>query len=104
MKGLWKGNSFEVTAIAPESNAETIGFAVGDKLLSVNGYSLKNDLSQWMTYFSDTDKAIEVERPSGNVKKIISGKPYNGFMKHTISKQKDLTEEQESAFNCWMRK
>ncbi len=43
----------KVTSIYPNSPAAIAGLSVQDKILSINGYALANDLSKWSNYFSD---------------------------------------------------
>lgn len=104
LKGLWRADGFEVTTIAPDSNAEIAGFAVGDKIKSVNSYNLSDNLSQWMSYFNGEEMIFEIERPQGNVSKTLKGKPYNGFLKYTITEVKERDEHQQKAFETWLRK
>ena len=104
IKGKWSGSYFEVTAVAPESNAELEGIGVGDKIHVLNGMHLSNNFEEWMNYFKHDTKRLAVERIHGIVDKTIKGRPYNGFKKYSIHRVSKPTELQENAFKVWMRK
>ena len=45
------GNNRKVSLVAPYSPSWKAGLGIGDEIISVNGYTLKNDFNDWMTYF-----------------------------------------------------
>ncbi|MES2132633.1 MAG: PDZ domain-containing protein [Bacteroidota bacterium] len=45
------GNNRKVSLIAPDSPAWNAGLSVGDEILAVNNYTLKNDFNDWINYF-----------------------------------------------------
>lgn len=47
------GFNKKITLIAPYSPAWKANLSIGDEILAVNGYTLKNDFHEWMTYFKD---------------------------------------------------
>jgi predicted metalloprotease with PDZ domain len=104
MKGSWKSSFFEVTAVAPDSNAELAGIGVGDKIHVLNSMRLSNNFEEWMNYFKNDHKTFIVERVHGIVEKTIRGRAFNGFKKYTITKVKNPSEQQQKAFNKWLRK
>jgi predicted metalloprotease with PDZ domain len=61
------GNYRKVSLIAPGSPAWNAGLSAGDEVLAVNGYSLKNDFHEWMTYFKSEQMVLTVS--SGSVLK-----------------------------------
>jgi predicted metalloprotease with PDZ domain len=69
-KALDFGNNRKVSLIAPGSPAWEAGLSAGDEVLAVNGYTLRNDFYEWMTYFKAED--IELTVSSGSqLKKIF---------------------------------
>lgn len=54
------GNNRKVSLIAPESPSWEAGLSIGDEIISVNGYTLKNDFNDWMNYFKDHDIELTV--------------------------------------------
>ena len=63
------GNNRKVSLIAPHSPSWDAGLSVGDEILAVNGYTLKNDFNDWMTYFKN--EAIELTISSNQQLKTI---------------------------------
>ena len=49
------GNNRKVSLIAPYSPSWKAGLSIGDEIISVNGYTLKNDFNDWINYFKDSD-------------------------------------------------
>ena len=49
------GNNRKVSLVAPYSPSWKAGLGIGDEIISVNGYNLKNDFNDWMTYFKSDD-------------------------------------------------
>ncbi|MES2513721.1 MAG: PDZ domain-containing protein [Bacteroidota bacterium] len=54
------GLNRKVSLVAPYSPAWKAGLSVGDEIIAVNGYTLKNDFNDWMTYFRDLELEISV--------------------------------------------
>lgn len=75
------GYNRKVSLVAPYSPAWKAGLGIGDEILSVNGYTLKNDFNDWMTYFDTTD--VELVVSSGqhlkSFKLVKSTKPMTYF-------------------------
>jgi len=99
-KTLDFGNNRKVSLIAPYSPSWKAGLSIGDELIAVNGYTLKNDFNDWMNYFKDSE--IELTVSSSQLLKTIqlvkSSKPVTYFDVFKL-KQKD----QESAtFTKWL--
>lgn len=63
------GNNRKVSLIAPYSPSWDAQLSIGDEILAVNGYTLKNDFNDWMTYFKD--EAIELTISSNQQLKTI---------------------------------
>jgi len=54
-KTIDAGNNRKVLITAPHSPSFKAGLSIGDEIVSVNGYTLKNDFNDWMSYFSQDD-------------------------------------------------
>jgi len=52
-KTVDNGYNRKVSLVAPRSPAWHAGLSVGDEILSVNNYTLKNDFNEWMSYFKE---------------------------------------------------
>lgn len=53
-------NNRKVSLIAPHSPGWEAGLSIGDEIISVNRYTLKNDFNDWMIYFKDHDIELTV--------------------------------------------
>lgn len=70
------GFNRKISLIAPFSPAWNAGLSIGDEILAVNGYSLKNDFNEWLNYFNDLDVKLTISSDQilksitlGNLKK-----------------------------------
>jgi predicted metalloprotease with PDZ domain len=63
------GHNRKVSLIALDSPSWNTELSIGDEILTVNGYTLKNDFNDWMTYFKD--EPIELTISSNQQLKII---------------------------------
>lgn len=95
------GNNRKVSMIAPYSPAWKAGLSIGDEILSVNGYTLKNDFNDWMNYFKDEDIEITVSSNQSlkQIKLIKSSKSISYFDVFKL-KQKD---EVSTIFSTWLQ-
>lgn len=58
------GNNRKVSLIAPGSPAWDAGLSVGDEILAVNNYTLKNDFNDWVNYFKAEKMQLTVSSAS----------------------------------------
>ena len=54
------GHNRKVSLIAPDSPSWNTELSIGDEILAVNGYTLKNDFNEWMNYFKDEDIELTI--------------------------------------------
>ena len=54
------GQNRKVSLIAPYSPSWKAGLSIGDEIITVNGYTLKNDFNDWMHYFKESDIELTV--------------------------------------------
>ena len=93
-------NNRKVSLIAPHSPSWDAELSIGDEILAVNGYTLKNDFNDWMTYFKD--EAIELTISSNQQLKIIKVLNFEKKLSYFDTfklKQKGTTS---SNFNKWI--
>lgn len=58
------GNNRKVSLVAPDSPAWNAGLSVGDEILAVNNYTLKNDFNDWVNYFKAEKLQLTVSSAS----------------------------------------
>lgn len=88
----------KISLIAPNSPAWNLGLSIGDEIIAVNGYTLKNDFNDWMTYFKDCD--IELTVSSAQVVKTIKFKSNSQFGDYfPVIKLKNNTNSEY--YNSW---
>ena len=94
------GNNRKVSLIAPYSPSWKAGLSIGDEIISVNGYTLKNDFNNWMDYFIDNDIEIIVSS-NQKLKSITLNRPLKTISYFDILKlkQKNIAEDN---FNHWL--
>ncbi len=73
LQGGWMNNSFKVSLVAEGSAADFSGLISGDKVHSINGYKLNNDLDQWLDYFNEDVITLSLER-EGELKRLVLAK------------------------------
>jgi predicted metalloprotease with PDZ domain len=59
-KTLDFGNNRKVSLIAPYSPSWKAGLSIGDEIIAVNAYTLKNDFNDWMHYFNNTEVELTI--------------------------------------------
>jgi predicted metalloprotease with PDZ domain len=69
-KTLDFGLNRKISLIVPYSPAWKAGLSIGDEIIAVNGYTLKNDFNDWMNYFKHSD--IELTVSSAQRLKTVS--------------------------------
>ncbi len=93
-------NNRKVSLIAPHSPSWDAELSIGDEILAVNGYTLKNDFNDWMTYFKD--ETIELTISSNQQLKTIKVLNFEKKLSYFDTfklKQKGTTD---SNFNKWI--
>ncbi|MBA4240600.1 MAG: hypothetical protein C0448_07735, partial [Sphingobacteriaceae bacterium] len=95
------GNNRKISLIAPYSPSWKAGLSIGDEIIAVNGYTLKNDFNDWMTYFKDSDIELTVSsnQQLKAIKLVKSSKPITYFTTLKL-KQQDKSSEN---FTKWLK-
>ncbi|MFH1003994.1 MAG: PDZ domain-containing protein [Bacteroidota bacterium] len=93
-----------VSAIYPNSIAEKAGIQLGDEILSINGYAVKNNLSQWSQYFAGTEVMLTVQK-NGQVRNISffpTDKEYYKIL--CVQKTSTPTVQQIKSYEEWSKR
>ncbi|MES2568354.1 MAG: M61 family peptidase [Bacteroidota bacterium] len=100
-KTLDFGNNRKVSLIAPYSPAWEAGLSVGDEILSVNNFTLKNDFNDWMNYYRDEEIELTVSSNQNlkQIKLIKSSKPMSYFDVLKLKRK----EEVSTVFSSWLQ-
>jgi predicted metalloprotease with PDZ domain len=100
-KTVLENGKYVVSNIYPDSECEKKGLMLNDKIVSINGYEIKQDLNEWITYYSDDDISMEVIN-SGQLRQIICRNSKNIYYKnYAVLKQFYATAEQKENFKNW---
>ena len=102
----------KVVAVYPRSVAEKAGIQPGDDIISINGYPVKNNLTEWSRYFGTPtrnglggDEINIVLSTIGNVRTVSftpNGEEY--YKNYFVQKISTPTEVQIKNFNSWSRR
>ena len=95
------GLNKKVSLIAPYSPSWKAGLSIGDEIIAVNGYTLKNDFNDWMNYFKDSEIELTVSsnQQLKTIKLIRSLKPITYF---DTLKLKHQTDAASIHFEKWL--
>jgi predicted metalloprotease with PDZ domain len=85
------GLNRKISLIAPYSPAWKAGLSIGDEIIAVNGYTLKNDFNDWMQYFKDSNLELTISS-SQCVNQIKLFKKENGLSYFGLNKLKNSKE------------
>lgn len=90
-----------VQAVHPLSPAADAGFAVGDVILGINDYRLKNDLKGWCKYFRGETIALDISK-AGRVQRIeLTPAETPCYSKYAIVPLSTPTAAQAAAWKAW---
>ena len=86
IKGVWSNKVYKLSAVAEKSAAEESGLIIGDKIHSLNGYKLNNDLDQWLAYFQDDEIVLSFEREGALKRVSLLKQNENQFYTYKVEK------------------
>lgn len=93
----------KVTLVAPYSPAWKAGLSMGDEIMVVNSYDIKNDLNHWLKYFSGTEISLTVSS-YGKIKTVLikskSGTSY--FDHYKIAFKDSASTQQKANYSKWI--
>jgi predicted metalloprotease with PDZ domain len=100
-KTLDFGYNRKVSLVAPYSPAWKAGLGIGDEIISVNGYTLKNDFNEWVNYFGEAgiELTVSSNQHLKSVKLERSAKPVTYFDNIKLK----LTNQDSANFNAWLK-
>ncbi|MBP7809819.1 MAG: M61 family metallopeptidase [Bacteroidia bacterium] len=93
----------KVTLVAPYSPAWKAGLSIGDEIMTVNAKDIKNDLNNWLKYFSNAEIALTVSS-QGRVKTLImnvkQGLSY--FDSYKLVFNTSASAQQKANYSKWL--
>ena len=93
----------KVTLVAPFSPAWKAGLSIGDEVMSVNSIDVKNDLNNWLKYFSNSEIALTISS-QGKVKTLVmkSKDGVSYFENRKIVFKESTSAEQKTNYSKWL--
>lgn len=96
--------STKVTAIYPGSVIEKAGIQLGDEIIAINGYSVKNNLADWAKYFGHSEVKLTVNN-TGKTKTISFIPSVQEYYKtYTLEKISKPSGNQTQNFTSWSKR
>jgi predicted metalloprotease with PDZ domain len=94
----------KVIAIYPDSVIEKAGIQLGDEILSINEFTIKNNLGEWAKYFGPTEITLMVSN-KGNTRTICFTPSLDEYYKtYYVQKISTASEIQKKNFNIWSKR
>ena len=94
----------KITAIYPNSIAEKAGIQLGDEILALNGYPIKNNLLEWARYFGQSQVKLNVSN-NGRAREVSFMPSAEEYYKvYYVQKTTTPTEAQMKNFTLWSRR
>lgn len=95
------GLNRKVSLIVPYSPSWKAGLSIGDEIIAVNGYTLRNDFNDWMTYFKDSEIELTVSsnQQLKQLKLVKNSKPVTYFDSLKLKQQTEVS----SNFSKWLK-
>lgn len=94
----------KVIAIYPGSIAEKAGVQLGDEIMGINGYTVKNNLAEWAKYFGVSEIKLTVNNggKTRNVTFTPSAEEY--YKTYYVQKVSSPTGDQIKNFTAWSKR
>ncbi len=103
LKTIVDQNKILVHKIYPGSPADLAGLMLNDSIYAINGIALNHDLDQWLNYFDDDQKTLQIIR-NGRLMEVTFPEVQRNF--YAIYQLKRVPEphiQQRKLFNAWMK-
>lgn len=94
----------KVSAIYPNSPAETAGLQVNDKIISVNNMEITTNLNEWLTYFNANTNNFIVARNKVIHPIEIECSNVNFYEVFTVNRMNDALPEQMQNYKKWCKR
>lgn len=93
-----------VIALYPGSAAEKAGLQLGDEIISINSYPVKNNLAEWARYFGHAEINLVVNngKTVRNIRFVPSAEEY--YKVHYVQKNPSASEAQMKNFTLWSKR
>jgi predicted metalloprotease with PDZ domain len=93
----------KVTMVAPNSPSWKAGLSIGDEIMSVNGFDVKNDLNNWLKYVSG-DKITLTVSSHGKVRTLVmeKAKGERYFDIHKLEFKPSVSDQQKANYSKWL--
>lgn len=100
-KTMQENNETVVLNLFPGGALDLAGAMIGDKIMSINGIRIENNLQEWLDFFIQDELRIVVNRKNKMHELIlfISDKIY--FERYWLSVKDNLSEKQQNCFQVW---
>ena len=102
-KVIEQANLTKVSLVAPYSPAWNAGLSIGDDIIAVNSYNIKNDLNNWLKYFSETGSTLTVA--SQGIIKTLELKEKAGtnyFDTYKIAFRDSISDLHKTNYSKWL--
>ncbi len=101
LKGKYFNGAYQVLDVAQKSDADKAKIIRQDRIVSVNSFEVNDDLDKWLEYFGKEEIELGLLR-NGKLGFIRLIPEYDkGFMKYTIARNPNATDEQKRNFEIW---
>jgi predicted metalloprotease with PDZ domain len=91
----------KVTLVAPYSPAWKAGLFAGDEVMAVNGMVLKNNLNNWLNYFSDKEEFDLLVNSGETIKNLTLSKDKKGNTYFFAPKLSKSPSKGNASFGFW---
>jgi predicted metalloprotease with PDZ domain len=93
----------KVLSIYPGSPAYLGGLMIDDEVISVNGYKVSSDLDNWLTYFSDEEKNLIVQRAGKHIALRLPEVQRFFYSEYSVIEMDQPISSQKKAFDAWKK-
>ena len=97
----------KVIAIYPGSVAEKAGIQLGDEIISINGYSVKNNFGEWSQYFAmpGASSISLLVSNAGKIRTVLFTPSQEEYYKvYSLEKVYHPTKAQIKNYNAWSKR
>jgi len=106
MKAVEHAHHKKITMIAPHSPAWRAGLSIHDEIFAINGFTLKNDLQHWLTYFHAKEgKCALTVMNNNHLREVQMPLSHEGdfFYTYKIVHNEKAGKEEKANFERWKR-
>lgn len=96
----------KITMIAPLSPIRNSGISIGDEIIAVNGFMLKNDFNHWLTYFCEKDGKCHLSVMNNSLIEdfeVPLSSDGDFFYTYKITHKEKTSEAEKENFTFWKK-